>query len=146
MHFPYFKRLIVREETTNMEINIPDVLLDLTKAFNQYEEALLSNQPEILNELFWRSPLTIRYGVAENLYGYDAIVGYRNTRASQGGAPPRRDEENGGNDLRTRFWHDEHRVCQNAKRSQGPSKSDLGTNRGWLEDRRSGCTLLADKD
>ena len=72
-----------------MEINIPDVLLDLTKAFNQYEEALLSNQPEILNELFWRSPLTIRYGVAENLYGYDAIVGYRNTRASQGGAPPR---------------------------------------------------------
>ncbi len=30
--------------------------------------------------LFWDSPLTIRYGTAENLYGHEEIAGYRAAR------------------------------------------------------------------
>ena len=31
-------------------------------------------------ELFWNSPHTIRYGIAENLKGWDAIVAFRQAR------------------------------------------------------------------
>ena len=72
-----------------MEINIPEVLAELTAAFNEYEEALLSNKPEVLDRLFWHDPRVVRYGVAENLYGYDMISAYRKMRAGKGGAPQR---------------------------------------------------------
>lgn len=73
-----------------MEINLPGPLAELTAAFRQYETALLSNEPAVLDGLFWNSPLTIRYGVAENLYGLDEIKAYRTRRAQVGGAPQRR--------------------------------------------------------
>ena len=73
-----------------MEINTPEVLAELTAAFRGYEAALSSNQPESLNEFFWNSPLAVRYGVAENLYGHDEIVAYRRRRAQVGGAPDRK--------------------------------------------------------
>ena len=46
----------------------------------------MNNSPEDLSRLFWKSNLTIRYGVAENLYGHAAIDAYRKTRAASGGA------------------------------------------------------------
>jgi hypothetical protein len=73
-----------------MEINLPGPLAELTAAFRRYETALLSNKPEILDGLFLISPVTIRYGVAENLYGHDEIKAYRARRAQVGGAPKRR--------------------------------------------------------
>lgn len=73
-----------------MQVNLPDPLAELTAAFRRYEDALLSNRPEVLNELFYNSPRTIRYGVAENLYGYDEIRDYRARRASAGGAAQRK--------------------------------------------------------
>jgi hypothetical protein len=73
-----------------MEIDIPEVLAELRAVFEEYERALLSNKPDVLIRLFWRDPRTIRYGVAENLYGSDAIGAYRNMRANQGGAPQRK--------------------------------------------------------
>jgi Protein of unknown function (DUF3225) len=73
-----------------MQINEPDVLAELTAVFEEYERALLANEPETLIGLFWRDPSTIRYGVAENLYGFDEIAAYRKARAEQGGAPHRR--------------------------------------------------------
>lgn len=72
-----------------MQINLPDVHRELTEAFERYEAALVSNQPHILDELFWDGPHTVRYGIAENLYGHAEIAAYRAARASQGGAPPR---------------------------------------------------------
>jgi len=72
-----------------MQINLPEVHRELTEAFERYEAALVSNQPQILNELFWDSPHTIRYGNAENLYGHAEIAAYRAARAAQGGAPAR---------------------------------------------------------
>jgi hypothetical protein len=73
-----------------VQINIPEVLAELTQAFRDYEHALLANQPEELNRYFWRSSLALRYGVAENLYGHDEIAAYRRERSQVGGAPPRK--------------------------------------------------------
>jgi Protein of unknown function (DUF3225) len=73
-----------------MEINIPEVVAEVQAAFDRYEAALMGNRPEVLIELFWNSPHTQRYGIAENLYGIDEIAGYRHTRAAVGGALKRR--------------------------------------------------------
>ena len=63
-----------------MEINIPDVIAEVKSVFEQYEAALVGNDLDILDELFWNSPHTIRYGVNENLYGYEAIATFRKAR------------------------------------------------------------------
>lgn len=60
-----------------MQINIPSVLAEVTAAFASYEKALMANDTEALDALFWTSPLTIRYGVGENLHGIDEIRAFR---------------------------------------------------------------------
>lgn len=67
-----------------MEINIPEVVAEVTAAFERYEAALVANDVSVLDELFWDSPLTLRYGIAENLHGYDEIKAYRAARPSVG--------------------------------------------------------------
>ena len=63
-----------------LEINLPEVVAEVTSAFARYERALVANDGAALDQLFWVSPFTLRYGVAENLYGYDAIANFRATR------------------------------------------------------------------
>ena len=63
-----------------MEIDAPDVVAEVQAAFDRYERAINTNDVATLNELFWKSPKTIRYGNAEQLYGHDAIVGFRTAR------------------------------------------------------------------
>ena len=67
-----------------MQINQPEVLAEVTAAFARYEDALVHNRVGILDELFWTSPLTVRYGAAENLYGIDEIRAFRQARPSAG--------------------------------------------------------------
>ena len=67
-----------------LSINLPEVLAEVTAAFNRYEAALVSNDVAVLDELFWDSPHTLRYGATENLYGYGAIQDFRAGRPSQG--------------------------------------------------------------
>jgi Protein of unknown function (DUF3225) len=64
-----------------VEINLPDVLSEVTEAFRRYERALVANEVATLTAMSWQSALTLRYGVAENLYGYEAIAEFRATRA-----------------------------------------------------------------
>ncbi|PSB18806.1 DUF3225 domain-containing protein [Phormidesmis priestleyi ULC007] len=64
-----------------MQINLPDVLAEVTAAFERYEAALVDNDVTTLHEMFLKSSHTIRYGVAENLYGYDAIAAFRDARS-----------------------------------------------------------------
>ena len=66
------------------DINIPQVLAEVTTAFARYEDALVNNKVEVLDELFCNSPHTLRYGATENLYGYEAIQAFRAARPSQG--------------------------------------------------------------
>ena len=66
------------------EINRPEVLAEVSAAFARYEAALVSNDVAVLDELFWASPHTIRYGPAESLYGRDEILAFRKARPSAG--------------------------------------------------------------
>jgi len=63
-----------------MEINIPSIVAEVKAAFNRYENALNANDVATLDELFWRSPHTLRYGIGEQLYGYDQIAAFRSGR------------------------------------------------------------------
>ncbi len=67
-----------------MQINLPAVLSEVTEAFARYEAALVANDVAVLDELFWRSPHTLRYGIGENLYGYQAIQDFRANRPAAG--------------------------------------------------------------
>ena len=67
-----------------MTINAPAIVAEVRQAFDRYERALNENDVAVLDELFWRSPHTVRYGVAEQLYGFDAIAAFRAGRDPQG--------------------------------------------------------------
>jgi hypothetical protein len=74
----------MKKHAMTHEINLPYVVAEVTAQFNRYEDALVHNKVAVLDELFWDSPHTLRYGVAENLYGYDAICAFRSARAAPG--------------------------------------------------------------
>ena len=65
-------------------INLPGIKAEVEAVFMRYEKALNENDLAVLDELFLDSPLTIRYGMAENLYGIEAIRGFRSGRAPAG--------------------------------------------------------------
>ena len=60
-----------------MVINDPAIVREVAAAFAGYDRALQANDVAALNRYFWNSPLAIRYGNAENLYGIDEIGAYR---------------------------------------------------------------------
>jgi hypothetical protein len=64
-----------------MEIDLPEVVAEVTAAFERYEKALMSNDVATLNEIFRKDPRTIRYGGTENLYGYAEIAAFRTARS-----------------------------------------------------------------
>jgi hypothetical protein len=70
-----------------MTVNEPDVLAAVTAAVDAYETALMANDVEALDGFFRDAPETVRYGVAENLYGFAEIAAFRIGRA--GGSPRR---------------------------------------------------------
>lgn len=61
-------------------INDPAVVAEVTDLYLQYEEALVNNDIEVMDSLFWDAPEVVRFGLAENLYGSEEI---RNFRASR---------------------------------------------------------------
>jgi hypothetical protein len=67
-----------------LDINLHEVVREMTTVFMRYEQALVSNDVAVLDELFWNDPSTIRYGATVNLYGYSAIEAFRSARPSQG--------------------------------------------------------------
>ena len=68
--------------TSGMNVNIPEIVADLKSAFGRYEKALNDNDVGVLDEMFWNSPHTVRYGVAEQLYGHAEIAGFRAARST----------------------------------------------------------------
>jgi hypothetical protein len=67
-----------------MEIDLPEVVAEVRAAFGRYEKALVTNDLDALNAIFHDAPQTIRYGIGENLYGYDQIKGFRAARSPVG--------------------------------------------------------------
>lgn len=77
-------------------IDRPAILAEMNAAFYRYEQALITNDTAVLDELFWHDPRTVRYGAGENLYGIEAIREFR--AAPFSGAGSRFDQ------------HDDHHV------------------------------------
>ena len=66
------------------EIDLPEVLAEVTAAFNRYEKALTTNDVAVLDDTFRVDPRTIRYGGAEILYGHEEIAAFRAARSPVG--------------------------------------------------------------
>jgi hypothetical protein len=67
-----------------MDIDLPDVLAEVSAQFARYEAALVANDVAVLDELFRNDSRTLRYGIAENLYGYKEIMAFRAARSPVG--------------------------------------------------------------
>lgn len=67
-----------------MEIDLPDVVAEVSAQFQRYEQALVSNDVVVLDELFRNDSRTLRYGIGENLYGYAEITAFRAGRSPVG--------------------------------------------------------------
>ena len=67
-----------------MQIDLPEVVAEVKAAFDRYEKALVENDVTTLDALFHDDARTIRYGNAENLYGYGAIMAFRAARSPAG--------------------------------------------------------------
>lgn len=67
-----------------MEINIPEIVAEVTAAFERYEQALSINDLDTIDALFRDSPLTLRYGPNGTLLGHAAISAFRRARDING--------------------------------------------------------------
>jgi hypothetical protein len=67
-----------------MELDLPEVVAEVTAEFERYENALVSNDVATLDAIFRKDPRTIRYGGGENLYGYAEIAAFRAARSPAG--------------------------------------------------------------
>ena len=67
-----------------MQIDLPEVVAEVTEAFARYERALITNDVATLDALFHDDVRTIRYGGGENLYGCAAIKSFRAARSPAG--------------------------------------------------------------
>lgn len=65
-------------------IDIPEVKAEVEAAFFEYERALVTNDVGVLDRLFFDRATTIRYGIAENLYGHSEIAAFRAARSPTG--------------------------------------------------------------
>jgi Protein of unknown function (DUF3225)/Protein of unknown function (DUF4089) len=63
-----------------MLINDPATLAEISALHEVYESALISNDVETLDRLFWEAPEAVRYGVTECLYGIEEIRTFRQNR------------------------------------------------------------------
>lgn len=62
-----------------LELNRPEIVAQVEAAFEAYECALVDNDVETMNALFWDAPETVRYGIAEIQHGGEAIRRWRET-------------------------------------------------------------------
>ena len=122
-----------------MEVDLPDVLAEVTAQFARYEAALVSNDVAVLDELFRNDKRTLRYGIGENLYGYDAIMAFR------AGALAGRADAQHRQDRHHHLWP-RHRggldtvLPRRVGRPQGrAADADLDTLSRRVEDRRRPC-------
>ncbi|UXA51554.1 oxalurate catabolism protein HpxZ [Xanthomonas prunicola] len=68
------------------DIDLPEVIAQVTEAFDAYERALMRDDIAAMDTLFHAAPSTVRYGVGEVLYGIEAIRAFR---IGRGGSPQR---------------------------------------------------------
>lgn len=67
---------------TGAALDAPDVVAEVRRTFERYEAALRAHDLAALDGFFWDDRRTVRYGVAEQGYGSEAI------RAQRARLPP----------------------------------------------------------
>ena len=67
-----------------MQVNQLETVAEVTAVFARYEAALIANDVAVLDDLFRHAPETIRYGIAESLYGHAEILAFRKGRSPVG--------------------------------------------------------------
>jgi ketosteroid isomerase-like protein len=67
-----------------MDIDKPDIVAEVTAAFQAYERALAANDVAALDGFFLEAPTTVYLGTAENLYGAEEIAQFRAGRNPAG--------------------------------------------------------------
>jgi len=112
-----------------LQLDIPEVLAEVGAAFARYEKALETNDVDALNQLFWNSPRTLRYGVTENLYGAETIAKFRAERQN-------RSARRLMNTVITTYGHDfatanTEFIRSNSTRTGRQSQTWLRTEEGW---------------
>lgn len=111
------------------EVNIPEIVAEVTEVFERYETALQANDADTLDELFWNSPLTVRYAFTrEHYYGHAAISAFRQNRPSVGTA------RSVGNTVITTFGRDFATTCREFSRDDRhgrQSQSLVRMPEGW---------------
>jgi hypothetical protein len=69
------------------DVNDAAVVAEVLATFERYEQALVAGDVDTLDELFWQSPLTVRYGLADVQLGFDEVSTFRRQLPRQ--TPPR---------------------------------------------------------
>lgn len=67
--------------------NDPADVAELRAVFSRYEAALVGNDLDTLDELFWRDPRTVRVGLDDRQDGFEAVSAFRHAQTGQ--TPPR---------------------------------------------------------
>jgi hypothetical protein len=68
----------------SLEINLPEIVAEVTEAHNRYERALSINDLDTIDSLFWNDAQTLRYGPNGTLRGHAAISAFRRARNIKG--------------------------------------------------------------
>jgi hypothetical protein len=66
-----------------LEVNRPDVVADIAAVFGRYEAALVANDVDTLDELFWHSPDIVRFGLADRQHGFGEVSAFRRSLERQ---------------------------------------------------------------
>ncbi|HEX4101145.1 MAG: AtzH-like domain-containing protein [Pseudonocardiaceae bacterium] len=67
----------VPECIDQVAVNRPAIVADVRAAFERYEAALVAGDVATLNELFWDSPSSLRFGVTDRQRGATEIHNWR---------------------------------------------------------------------
>ena len=59
------------------DIDHPDVVAEVRAAFEAYEAALLTHDVSALDAAFWADPRVVRFGIADDQVGAEAIAAWR---------------------------------------------------------------------
>lgn len=59
------------------QVNLSEVVTEITKIFHEYEHALMTNEVEKLNQYFWQDERVTRYGIGDRQWGIKELVAYR---------------------------------------------------------------------
>ena len=120
------------------EVNLPSVVAEVTAAFAAYNAALDAGDRAALNGFFWNAPHTVRFGVAENLFGHDEISAFRSGQWKAGGGS-RHLERVAVTTLGQSFASTNAVFSRSGLPPFFPPKPDMGPAAGRLENYCSAC-------